>query len=453
MIHHRETATFAFPYIYSMKVTNTRNPGEAFSFLHALEAGLASDRGLFEPKDFPIQDQGFFENLLGLPFPEMAFRLLRVLLEDEIPAAELKAICYDAFSFPVPLRELQPHIHILELFHGPSLAFKDFGARFMARVLANQRKTPFKPLQVLVATSGDTGGAVAMGFHQVPGITVTILFPKGRVTALQEMQLTRLGGNVRAIEVEGSFDDCQELVKMAFWDTELKERLGLTSANSINLGRLIPQMLYYVQAWTVLQQKHPGRKLVFSVPSGNFGNICAAAYAWKMGLPVHRLVASVNSNAVFPDYLETGQYLAKPSLPTISNAMDVGNPSNFERILSLMGSHENMQRLFSSWSFSDARTENAIMEIYNRFQYISEPHAAIAFLGLKTYLETNPDPDIEGVFLGTAHPSKFLPVLPLAIQSLVEIPEGLKKLQELKPVSLAMKPDFKIFRNFLLQQS
>jgi threonine synthase len=267
------------------------------------------------------------------------------------------------------------------------------------------------------------------------------------------MQLTRLGGNVRAIEVEGSFDDCQELVKMAFWDTELKERLGLTSANSINLGRLIPQMLYYVQAWTVLQQKHPGRKLVFSVPSGNFGNICAAAYAWKMGLPVHRLVASVNSNAVFPDYLETGQYVAKPSLPTISNAMDVGNPSNFERILSLMGSHENMQRLFSSWSFSDARTENAIMEIYNRFQYISEPHAAIAFLGLKTYLETNPDPDIEGVFLGTAHPSKFLPVLPLAIQSLVEIPEGLKKLQELKPVSLAMKPDFKIFRNFLLQQS
>jgi threonine synthase len=433
-----------------MQVTNTRHTDQEFSFLHALKAGLAPDSGLFQPKTFPSLGRPFFEQLIGLPFPEMAFRFLKELLEDELPASELRAICANAFSFPVPLRELKPHLHILELFHGPSLAFKDFGARFMARVLASQRTGNAQPLEVLVATSGDTGGAVAMGFHQVPGIQVTILYPKGRVTPLQEMQLTRLGGNVRAIEIRGSFDDCQDLVKKAFQDPDLKSRLGLTSANSINLGRLLPQALYYVWAWSRVQEKYPGRKVVFSVPSGNFGNICAAAYAWKMGLPIHQLVAAVNANAVFPEFLRTGLYEARPSKATLSNAMDVGNPSNFERILSLMGDVEHTRQLFSSWSFSDPQTEWAQKEIFRQFQYLSEPHATVAYLGLNAWLDAHPDVEVDGIFLGTAHPAKFLPVLPPEIQSQVEIPESLGKLESQNPHSFSMEPDFQVFRNFLL---
>jgi len=372
------------------------------------------------------------------------------LIGDEIPGDVISEICEDAFSFPVPLAKLGDDQYCLELFHRPSLAFKDFGARFMSRVMSHFNRIDQKPLHVLVATSGDTGGAVAMGFHNVPGIRVTILFPKGRVSKYQEVQLTCLGGNVRALEVDGSFDDCQTLVKQAFQDRVLSEKEGLTSANSINIARLIPQSLYYFYAWGQIQKMNPGAKVVFSVPSGNFGNVCAGAFAMKMGLPVEQFVASVNANRVFTEYLADGIYSPKPSVSTLANAMDVGNPSNFERIEALFGGWSGVKELFRSYSFSDPETEAAELEMFDRFGYLSEPHAAIGFLGLDSYRKETGSEAV-GVFLGTAHPAKFIPVLPESLRSKVEIPVSLLELEKLLPVKRSMQVDFEEFRQIIPQ--
>ncbi|HRH36565.1 MAG TPA: threonine synthase, partial [Catalimonadaceae bacterium] len=315
-----------------MILYNTANPTQKANFQSAIFQGLADSGGLFMPEQLPVLPQSFFDRLPDLKFTEMAFEICHSLIGDEVNFQELKSICESAFDFEIPLVSIDNQVFCLELFHGPSLAFKDFGARFMSRIMAYFNQKMQKRLHVLVATSGDTGGAVAMGFHNVPGIRVTILFPKGRVSRYQEMQLTSLGGNVQALEVNGTFDDCQMLVKKAFSDRELSGEEGLTSANSINIARLIPQSLYYFWAWGQIQKLRPAARVVFSVPSGNFGNICAGAFAQKMGLPIEKLVASVNDNCVFADYLKTGKFEPALSKATLSNAMDVGNPSNFARI-------------------------------------------------------------------------------------------------------------------------
>lgn len=420
---------------------NTAFPDNKVDFQTAVFQGLADGSGLFMPENFSPLEPDFWSQIHDREVWEIAFPLLNAVLGNEIPADVLKKICQEAFSFPVPLVALGPRLHTLELFHGPSLAFKDFGARFMARIMAWYNLKRNKPLHILVATSGDTGGAVAMGFHQVPHTRVTILFPKGRVSAYQEWQLTRLGGNIKALEVEGSFDDCQALVKEAFMDRELSASEGLTSANSINIARLLPQMVYYAVAWAALSKKSETGKVVFSVPSGNFGNICAAAFAWQLGLPVERLVAATNANRVFTDFLTSGAYEPKPSVATLSNAMDVGNPSNFVRIKALYQNWEGIQAHFSSYSFSDEETQQALFELYEKYGYLSEPHGAVAYLGARAYQkETRSASPL--VFLGTAHPAKFLPVIPKELAQKIAVPAQLLTLQD--------KPAFKttISNNF-----
>lgn len=404
-----------------MILYNTADPSQTVSFEQAVFQGLAPKGGLFIPLSFPILRRSFFEELPGMSLEDLSFEVCEALIGDEIGEKALQKICSEAFDFPVPLKELEPGISVLELFHGPSLAFKDFGARFMARVMAHFNASRQQPLHILVATSGDTGGAVAMGFHGVPGIKVTILYPQGRVSDYQEIQLTTLGDNVQALEVEGSFDDCQAMVKSAFSDRELTTRLGLTSANSINIARLIPQMLYYFKAWGDLKSDSPA---VFSVPSGNFGNICAAAFARKMGLPVKKLVASVNENRIFTDYLASGTFTPKASVSTLSNAMDVGNPSNFIRIKALLPELTEMRECFASYSFSDVETAQAMESLWEKYGYVSEPHAAVGYLGLEKYKAETADAS-PGIFLATAHPSKFLPSLPQAVRERVLIPDSL----------------------------
>jgi threonine synthase len=433
-----------------MHLYNTNNRSQKSTFKNAVFQGLADGNGLFMPESLPLMPAHFYERLPNLSFTEMALEVTSALLQDEIPHSILKEICEEAFSFPVPLVPVGEKTFCLELFHGPSLAFKDFGARFMSRIMAWFNREEKKPLHVLVATSGDTGGAVAMGFHNVPGIRVTILYPKERVSKYQEVQLTCLGGNVRALEVDGTFDDCQALVKQAFQDRALSEREGLTSANSINIARLIPQSLYYFHAWALVQKISPGARVVFSVPSGNFGNICAGAFAAQMGLPVEKLIASVNANRVFPDFLETGIFNPKPSIATLANAMDVGNPSNFVRIEALLGGWENVKSAFKGYSFSDPETEVAELELFEKYGYLSEPHAAIGFLGLQKYREETGSEAI-GVFLGTAHPAKFIPVLPSVLKDKVEVPESLLELIKRPPLKRSMKVDFDEFREMIPQ--
>jgi len=433
-----------------MILYNTSNPSQKSTFKNAVFQGLADGNGLFMPDSLPILPQSFFEELPDLSFSDMALRVTEAILGDEIPHPILKQICDDSFSFPVPLVQVAEKTYCLELFHGPSLAFKDFGARFMSRIMAYFNKEDKKPLHVLVATSGDTGGAVAMGFHQVPGIRVTILYPKGRVSKYQEVQLTCLGGNVRALEVDGSFDDCQSLVKQAFQDRELSLKEGLTSANSINIARLIPQSLYYFHSWAEVQKIQPGAKVVFSVPSGNFGNICAGAFAWKMGLPLEKLVASVNANRVFPDYLEEGIFQPKPSVPTLANAMDVGNPSNFVRIENLLCGWSGVKEAIHSYSFTDEETEKAELKLFHENHYLSEPHAAIGYLGLEKYRQETHS-DAVGIFLGTAHPAKFIPVLPEDLSAQVVLPKSLVDLMDRPSLKRSMSVDFEEFRKIIPQ--
>lgn len=401
-----------------MKYYSTNYQSESVELREALFLGLACDGGLFLPERLDPLPSSFLKALASLSFEEIAFTIADRLLDAALPKEDLQALVQQAINFPAPLIPLKGQIYSLELFHGPTLSFKDFGARFMASLIAYFSRDQQEDRHILVATSGDTGSAVASAFEGVPGIRVWILFPKGKVSEIQERQLTTIsGGNVTALEVSGSFDDCQALVKQAFNDQSLRDLLSLTSANSINIARLIPQSFYYFAAYAQLPQGC--LPPVFSVPSGNFGNLTAGLIAKRLGVPVHRFVAATNINDSIPRYLQTGVFQPHPSHSTLSNAMDVGNPSNFSRMLALYeGEHAKLCKDLFGVSFTDDQTREAIDRVFSEQGYLLDPHGAVAYLGLEAYRKTF-GASHSGIFLETAHPAKFL------TESLVQIPERL----------------------------
>ncbi len=428
-----------------MKFYSTNNPTQFCDLREAVFQGLPADNGLFMPSHIPELSARFFDTIEDLSLVDIAWTVCKNLLGDSLSDAALLQIVQDAFDFEVPIVPVEPHIYCLELFHGPTLAFKDFGARFMARLMSHylQEEEPC----ILVATSGDTGSAVAQGFYQVPGIKVVILYPSGKVSSIQEQQLTTVGAYVVALEIDGTFDDCQKLVKTAFLDDELSTKCCLSSANSINIARLIPQSIYYF--WMYARLKHLGQTLACSVPSGNFGNLMGGLLAKRMGLPIERYVASNNANKVFYEFLRTQIFEAKPSVTTVSNAMDVGNPSNFVRILDLY-SHD-LQALSKDvvgYTFDDVATKEVIAKVYNKYEYILDPHGAVGYLGLKEYLKNSPN--TIGVFLGTAHPVKFLDVVQPLIPYQIPIPRTLQEILKKRKQSQLMDNSFSDLKSYLL---
>ena len=414
------------------------------TFKNAVVQGLAKDRGVYFPEKITPLSNDFIENITKYSNHEIAYEVIKQFVGDEIPTKKLKEIIAATVSFDFPLVKIDDHIASLELFHGPTMAFKDVGAKFMAQCLEYFNQGNEEEITVLVATSGDTGGAVANGFLGAKGVNVVILYPSGKVSDVQEKQLTTLGQNITALEVDGVFDDCQEMVKTAFLDTNITKKL--TSANSINVARWLPQMFYFFFAYKELQKKN--KKLVFSVPSGNFGNICAGIMAQKLGLPIEHFVAATNVNDTVPNYLIDGVYNPKPSKATISNAMDVGNPSNFIRIRELFNNDlKLLKRTFSSYSFSDTETRATMKEIYRNTGYVAEPHGAVGYLGLKKYgLKENE----YGIFLETAHPVKFLDVVEATLPVQVKIPEQIQKVINNKKVALQIA-DYEGLQSFLLK--
>ena len=396
------------------------------SFKDAVIKGLAPDKGLYFPESITPLPKAFFDNIENLSHSEIAYEAIRQFVSSDIPEDILKSIIEETLSFDFPIVELSENISTLELFHGPTMAFKDVGARFMARCLGYFNQNNTNEVTVLVATSGDTGAAVAHGFLGVKGVKVIILYPSGKVSDIQEKQLTTLGQNISALEIDGTFDDCQSMVKTAFSDESLISKMQLTSANSINVARWLPQLFYFMFAYKKLHRKH--KDIVFSVPSGNFGNLCAGMMAQQLGLPIKHFIASNNENNVVTEYLKTRLYNPKPTVHTISNAMDVGNPSNFIRIQEIYKNEfETLKYNVSSFSFSDDETKAAMLEMYSNYNYVADPHGAVGYLGCKAYLEKNPNEYC--VFLETAHPTKFLDVvedivkikqtLPYQIQSVI----------------------------------
>lgn len=410
--------------------------------------GLPDDNGLFMPSKIPTLAQTFFQNIEQYSFSAIAYQVCKALIGEVIPDSKLKQIAEHAVNFPAPVVTLDEQTHILELFHGPSLAFKDFGARFMAQLMGHFNEGEDKELTILVATSGDTGGAVAAGFYKTPGIRVVILYPSGKVSHLQEKQLTTLGHNITALEVNGTFDDCQALVKQAFLDKDLTVRQRLSSANSINIARLIPQSFYYIEAYKQLKDKQT--PVVFTVPSGNFGNLTAGLLAWKMGLPVHRFIAATNVNNVVPEYLSTGEYKPRPSTRTLSNAMDVGNPSNFARMLDLYSSTWNiMKEDITGYAYTDAETCVGVKEVFDTYQYVIDPHGAVGYLAFRDYQKENPN--VQGVILETAHPAKFIDTVEETIGQKVDIPERLAILADKEKEAIQIGIDFKGFKEWLME--
>jgi len=433
-----------------MKLYSTNNTDLRVPFKEAVFNSLPADKGLYMPEHIPVLDPQFISNLAKYSLPEIAFHVARTILNGAIPDDDLQAIINDAINFDAPLLEISERINVLELFHGPSLAFKDFGARFMSRVMSYFLESGEKQLDVLVATSGDTGGAVALGFLGVPDVRVTILYPKGKISQIQELQLTTNGQNIRALEIDGTFDDCQALVKRAFNDPELKEKFRLTSANSINISRLIPQTFYYFNAYAQLLRKGI-KEVVFSVPSGNFGNIGAGLLAFKMGLPVKQFLAATNANDTVPEFLRTGVYRAKPSVQTWSNAMDVGDPSNWVRIMDMFGGDRNeLQKVLTAYSYNDEETLEAIKQVHAENGYIMCPHTAIAWLALKQWMNDHQADEAAGVFLSTAHPCKFPDIFPEEIGVGIVIPEQVKELEGKERLNSSLRNDFEEFKNFLL---
>ena len=436
-----------------MKFYSTNNSSHQVSFKEAVFNSMPQDRGLYMPVQIPRLDDKFLNNLDSYTLPEIAFHVAQNLLGDDIPDSDLKTIIREAINFYAPVVSLEDSVNVLELWHGPSLAFKDFGARFMSRVMSYFLQEGEKQLDVLVATSGDTGGAVALGFLGVPNTRVTILYPKGKVSGIQELQLTTNGQNIRAIEVDGTFDDCQALVKQAFTDPELNEKFRLTSANSINIARLIPQTFYYFNAYAQLLKQNKN-KVVFSVPSGNFGNIGAGILAWKMGLPVEQFIAATNANDTVPEFLKTGVYQAKPSVQTISNAMDVGNPSNWVRIADMFkADKDELTKKVVGFSYTDEETLKAIEKIYSSYNYIVCPHTAIAWQALKDWQQNQPTGKATGVFLSTAHPCKFPDVLPDHVSKAIVIPEEVKGLEGKTKHAASLGTDFEDFKKYLLENN
>lgn len=436
-----------------MELYSTNNKKLRVSFKEAVFNSLPSDKGLYLPVQIPQIDPEFLSNIENFSFPEIAYTVARTLLGDDIPDNELKFLIYDAINFDAPIVTLDDQTHVLELFHGPSLAFKDFGARFMSRVMAHYLAPADGLLDVLVATSGDTGGAVALGFLGVPNTRVTILFPKGKVSEIQRLQLTTNGQNIRAIAIDGTFDDCQSLVKQAFTDEELHSKFNLTSANSINIARLIPQSFYYFYAYA--QLKRLGRSnIVFAVPSGNFGNIGAGILAYRMGLPVKHFVAATNANDTVPRFLLSGVYETMHSIQTFSNAMDVGAPSNWVRIMDLFnGNLEAVKKMITGFSFSDEETLAGIEELYHRYAYVACPHTAISYLATQAFAKQDPHHLDTRVFLSTAHACKFPNFLSAIEEGKEPIPEQVKVLQQKKEKFLSLSKNYSDFKHYLISAS
>jgi threonine synthase len=432
-----------------MKYYSTNHIAADASLEQAVVKGLASDKGLFMPYNIKQLPQDFFDNIDTLSFQEIAYRVADAFFGEDVPAADLKHIVYDALNFDVPLVQVSDNIYSLELFHGPTLAFKDVGARFMARLLGYfiRREGENKLVNVLVATSGDTGSAVANGFLGVEGIHVYVLYPKGKVSEIQEKQFTTLGRNITAIEVDGTFDDCQALVKRAFLDDELNAHMKLTSANSINVARFLPQAFYYFYAYAQLKRLGRANNVVMCVPSGNFGNITAGLFGKRMGLPIARFIAANNRNDIFYQYLLSGVYSPRPSVSTIANAMDVGDPSNFARVLALYGnSHDAIAADISGATFNDSQIAETIMRVFSSNGYLLDPHGACGYRALAEGLH---DDEI-GVFLETAHPAKFKDTVEGIIAAPVQIPEKLQAFMRGTKKSVPLSADFAPFKSFLL---
>lgn len=433
-----------------MRYYSTNKKSECVSLRDAVVNGLAEDRGLYMPERINKLPEEFFKDLDKMSFQEISYEVAKAFFGDDVETDALKKIVYDTLSFDCPVKNICNNIWTLELFHGPTLAFKDVGARFMARLLEYFiRQESQQIVNVLVATSGDTGSAVANGFLGVDGIHVYVLYPKGKVSKIQESQFTTLGNNITAIEIDGVFDDCQNLVKNAFMDKELNNSMKLTSANSINVARFLPQAFYYFNAYARMKANGLTDNLVVCVPSGNFGNITAGLFAKGMGLPICRFIAANNANDIFFNYLKTGIYEPKPSIQTIANAMDVGNPSNFARIYDLYeGSHERIASMISGATYTDEKISNAVKQCYNENGYILDPHGACGYQALKDLLNTNET----GIFCETAHPAKFKDTIEKIIGTEIKIPQRLADFMKGKKQTVNMSNDFNRFKTFLLEQ-
>ncbi len=428
-----------------MKLYSTNNSQEFYSLKEAVMKGLPDDNGLFMPKVIPTLPKKFFTDLKNYSFKDLSFEICKHLFQNAIPEKDLSKIINNSITFPAPVVHLDEDKSILELFHGPSLAFKDFGARFMSQLMSYFNQGEKKELVILVATSGDTGGAVAAGFLKTKGIKVVILYPSGKVSMLQEKQLTTLGHNIEALEVDGTFDDCQALVKQAFLDEELNKGIRLSSANSINIARLIPQSFYYFEAYKQLETK---KDVAFVIPSGNFGNLTAGLFAKRMGLPVKHFVAATNANNIVPEYLNKGTYISRASVPTISNAMDVGAPSNFARMLDLYSLQWNgMREEIKGYSFNDDATRKGIKEVFDKYNYVIDPHGAVGYLALKEFQKQYSN--TKGIILETAHPSKFNKEVEAQIKKKVNIPTRLSELASRKKVATSIGTDFDSFKSLL----
>ena len=431
-----------------MKYYSTNKKINGISLQNAVVKGLAEGKGLFMPDTIKKLPKSFFDKIDTMSFQEIAYTVADAFFGEDVEADALKKIVYETLNFDVPLVHVIDNIYSLELYHGPTLAFKDVGGRFMSRLLGYFiQKESEKDVNVLVATSGDTGSAVANGFLGVKGIHVYVLYPKGLVSPIQECQFTTLGQNITALEVDGTFDDCQRLVKSAFMDADLNAKLKLTSANSINVARFLPQAFYYFYAYAQLKKMDKAKDVVICVPSGNFGNITAGLFAKKMGLPIKRFIAANNRNDIFFQYLQTGEYSPRPSVSTIANAMDVGDPSNFTRVLDLYkGSHKAICEEISGATYTDNQIAETLKACYRENNYLLDPHGACGYRALKEKLQANEN----GVFLETAHPAKFLETVEQIIGEKVEIPQKLQEFMKGKKESISISKEFESFKKYLL---
>ena len=433
-----------------MKYYSTNHKSDDVTLRDAVVRGLAPDRGLYMPERLNKLSKEFFDSIDKMTFQEMSFEVAKAFFGEDIPADDLKRIVYDTLAFETPVVKVEDNIYSLELFHGPTLAFKDVGARFMARLLGYFNKEEKQLVNVLVATSGDTGSAVANGFLGVEGVHVYVLYPKGKVSPIQECQFTTLGRNITAVEIDGVFDDCQALVKNAFMDAELNQRMKLTSANSINVARFLPQAFYYFNAYAQMKRLGKADNLVICVPSGNFGNITAGLFGWFMGLPVKRFIAANNANDIFYNYLKSGVYSPKPSVQTLANAMDVGDPSNFARVLALYGgSHKDIAGHIGGATYTDEQIKETLKDCYERTGYLLDPHGTCGYRALKEQLQ----PGEYGVFLETAHPAKFKEKVDAITGGDVEIPARLQAFMKGTKQSVEISKDYADFRKFLFKES
>ncbi len=435
-----------------MRLYSTNNKNNIVDLKTAVLNAFPKDKGLFMPCQIDKLDPRFLSNLNQYSLIDIAYIVSQNIIGDYIPESDLYKIVYRAINFPAPVHMHDAGISTLELFHGPSMAFKDFGARFMAELMSYFLRHDDRETTILVATSGDTGGAVAAGFHNVPGINVIILYPSGKVSPLQEKQLTTWGDNIRAIEVDGVFDDCQSLVKEAFLDNSLHEKYTFSSANSINIARLIPQSFYYFEAYK--QVMDLGKDIVFSVPSGNFGNLTAGLLAYTMGLPIHQFLAATNINDTVPSYLSNGHYEAKPSVATISNAMDVGAPSNFTRMKHLFGNDSstwnNMKNIVSGYTYNDSKTKIAMQEILKKYDYVADPHGAIGYLACKDYMLTQNKNNLHCIYLETAHPGKFSATVESTIDQKLKLPLRLSEFLSKDKKAYTCSKQYKAFKELLM---